>query len=145
MIAVVQRVKGASCSVNEEVISRTGDGLLILVGVGSNDTINDANKLAEKCVYLRCFDDGNGKMNFSLMDINGECMVISQVTLLADTSRGRRPDFSKASPPDCANELYRNFVDALKRFDIKVKEGIFGAHMQIALVNDGPVTLIVES
>jgi D-tyrosyl-tRNA(Tyr) deacylase len=83
-------------------------------------------------------------MNLSLREIDGECLVISQVTLLADTSKGRRPDFSKASTPDCANELYRKFVDALKRHDIGVEEGIFGAHMQIGLVNDGPVTLIVE-
>lgn len=144
MVAVVQRVKEASCSVKGEVISRIGNGLLILVGVKRDDTVDNVNKLAEKCVYLRCFNDSKEKMNLSLLNINGKCMVISQVTLLADTSKGRRPDFSKASPPDCANELYRMFVDTVKRYNIDVKEGVFGAHMQIDLVNDGPVTFILE-
>ena len=145
MIAVVQRVKEAYCSVDGKIVSRIGNGLLILIGVEKSDTIENVDRLAEKCVYLRCFGDSKGKMNLSLLDINGKCMVISQVTLLADTSKGRRPDFSKASPPDCANELYCMFVDTLKKYNIDVKEGIFGAHMQIGLINDGPVTFILES
>jgi len=145
MIAVVQRVKEAYCSVDGKIVSRIGNGLLILIGVEKSDTIENVDKLAEKCVYLRCFSDNKGKMSLSLMDIGGECMVISQVTLLADTSKGRRPDFSRASLSGSASEFYHKFIDATKRYGISVKEGVFGAHMQIGLINDGPVTLILES
>lgn len=145
MIAVVQRVKGASCYVGGKLISKIGSGLLILLGIDKEDDDSDVQKLSERCVNLRCFNDGTGKMNLSLLDINGDCLVVSQVTLLADTDKGRRPDFSKASPPELARKLYRTFIEALNKYDIEVKEGIFGAYMHVNLVNDGPVTLILSS
>ncbi|MCD5383354.1 D-tyrosyl-tRNA(Tyr) deacylase [candidate division WOR-3 bacterium] len=145
MIAVIQRVQEASCSVDGKMISRIGKGLLILVGIGKDDTLDDADRLAERCVNLRCFSDDKRKMNLSLLDISGECMVISQVTLLALTDRGRRPDFSRASSPEYARKLYHRFINALKNHKTSIKEGLFGAYMQVELVNDGPVTLILES
>lgn len=144
MIAVVQRVKKASCHVEGKQISKIGNGLLILLGVANDDTEDKVLKLAERCINLRCFANSARRMNLSLIDVNGECLVISQVTLLADTDKGRRPDFSRASTPELARKLYQKFIDALNKYNISVKEGIFGAYMHIGLINDGPVTLIIE-
>ena len=145
MIALVQRVKNASCTVDGKVVSKIGNGLLILLGIGKEDTTDDAKRLAERCAKLRCFSDNKGRMNLSLLDVDGECMAISQITLLAETKKGYRPDFTKASSPEYAKALYHKFIEAIKNYKIPVKEGIFGAYMQINLVNDGPVTLILKS
>ncbi len=145
MIAVVQRVKEAACHVEGKLISKIGNGLLILLGIAKEDTADDVQRLAEKCLNLRCFTDGKGKMNLSLLDVKGDCLVISQITLLADTERGRRPDFSNASSPDMARRLYEDFISTTRQSGIKVSGGTFGAYMHISLVNDGPVTLILTS
>jgi len=145
MLAVVQRVKKSFVSVADEVIAEIGPGLLALVGVGQTDKDHDADYLAEKIVNLRIFEDDGKKMNRSLMETKGEMLVVSQFTLLGDCRKGRRPSFVKAAPPDKANELYLRFTNRIREKGVMVKTGRFGAMMDVALINDGPVTLIVES
>ncbi len=145
MIAVVQRVSEASVKVDDNEISRIGRGILLLLGISKDDTDKDIEYLVRKCANLRIFSDPEGNLNLSLIDIGGEALIVSQFTLLGDTRKGRRPSFSNAMPPDKAKPMYEKFIDSFKRTGIHVKEGIFGAMMQITLTNDGPVTLIINS
>jgi D-tyrosyl-tRNA(Tyr) deacylase len=145
MVIVLQRVSTASVSVDGRTVGSVGRGALILIGVHKDDGGADADTLAAKCADLRVFPDGNGKMNLSLKDIGGEALVISQFTLLADCSKGRRPNFTAAAPPEKGRELYVRFVEKLKEQVPKVETGIFGADMKVTLLNDGPVTVVMES
>lgn len=145
MRAVVQRVKSSSVTVNNKVISQINGGLLILLGVETADKPSDAEYLADKIANLRIFEDENGKMNRSLIDIGGEAMVVSQFTLLGDCRKGRRPSFIHAAPPDKAKSLYQYFADQMRKKEITTQTGKFQAMMEVSLINDGPVTLIIES
>lgn len=144
MKIVLQRVKEASVTVDSQLVASIGPGILLLLGVHVNDTEAEADFLADKCAELRIFTDENGKMNRSLIDINGAALVVSQFTLLGDCAKGRRPSFIAAAPPDKGDALYRHFVKRLKTRIPDVQTGIFGAMMQVKLVNDGPVTLVLE-
>ena len=144
MRAVIQRVTQASCEVDGQVTGQIGPGLLVLLGVAPGDTPDTARQLAAKLVKLRIFNDEAGKMNRSLADVDGAVLAVSQFTLLADTSRGNRPSFLGAAPPEQGRALYAEFNAALRGLGVEVAEGVFGAHMQISLVNDGPVTLTLE-
>jgi len=145
MRAVVQRVKSSSVSVGKEMVGEIGEGLLVLLGVATSDTIDDAEYLADKIVTLRIFEDEHRKLNRSLLDIGGKMLVVSQFTLLGDCKKGRRPSFDRAASPDLAMELYQQFVERVRQKGVTVKTGRFQAAMEVSLVNDGPVTLIVES
>ncbi|MEO0136265.1 MAG: D-aminoacyl-tRNA deacylase [candidate division WOR-3 bacterium] len=144
MKAVLQRVKRAEVRVNDKTVADIGEGLLILLGIKRGDTEAQAEQLAETCAHIRIFEDMNGKFNLSLKDINGEALVVSQFTLLADTRRGRRPSFSDAEEPTRAKRLYEYFIECLQSFSIPVKSGVFGARMLVVLENNGPVTIILE-
>lgn len=146
MKAVIQRVKYATVKVDNKIIGECKQGFMILLGVIDGDTENDADKLIKKIPVLRIFEDENGKMNKSLLDIDGEILVVSQFTLAADCSHGRRPSFTASASPDIANELYEYFVGELKTAGIKsVQTGEFGADMAVELLNDGPVTIVLDS
>ena len=145
MRAVIQRVKESSVSVNNEIVGKIASGLMVLLGVAETDRAEDADYLAAKIVSLRIFEDENHKMNRSLLDIGGEMLVVSQFTLLADCRKGRRPSFVHAAGPNKANELYERFVDQVRQKCVNVATGRFRAMMDVSLINDGPVTLIVES
>lgn len=144
MRAVLQRVKQASVSVEGEVISEIQAGLLVLVGAGTGDREDQALDLAEKIAHLRIFEDDQGKTNLSILDVGGEALVVSQFTLYADTRRGRRPSFTDAALPDVAEPLVERFAEALRIRGVPVQAGRFGAHMEIALINDGPMTILLE-
>ncbi len=145
MKLVVQRVKKANVVVNNEVIGEIGQGYMVLLGVGTQDTKETADFLVQKLIKLRVFEDENEKMNLSIKDINGELLIVSQFTLYADTNSGNRPSFFNAAKPELANELYEYFVEECKKQNIKkVATGKFGAYMQVTLQNDGPVTIILE-
>lgn len=141
---VIQRVAEASVTVEGREISRIARGLLVLLGVEKEDAAGRAAALAKKISEMRIFEDDAGKMNRSVLDIGGEVLAVSQFTLCADTRKGRRPGFDPAAPPAQAEELYGKFVDALRARGLTVKEGLFGAHMRVSLVNDGPVTFTVN-
>ncbi len=146
MKAVIQRVKHSSVTVDGKLISKIDNGFMILLGVMDGDTKEDADKLVKKIPYLRIFEDENGKMNLSLLDTDGEILLVSQFTLCADCSHGRRPSFINSAPPKEANDLYEYVADELKKAGVKdVKMGIFGADMKVDLLNDGPVTIILDS
>ena len=145
MIAVIQRVRESSVKVDGREISRIGRGLLVLLGVDQNDLHPAADYLAKKIVNLRIFEDENGRMNRSLLDVEGEMLVVSQFTLLGDCRKGRRPSFVTAAEPAKASALYEYFIEQVKDHQIPAKAGRFGAMMEVALVNDGPVTLLLES
>jgi len=145
MKAVVQRVSNAQVVVNHKVVSNTGMGLLTLLGVQDNDTRNDADFLVEKIINLRIFEDDKGKMNVSLKDVKGELMVVSQFTLLGDCRKGRRPSYIKAAPPETANDLYEYFIGRAIELGIVTKSGIFQAVMDVSMINQGPVTLILDT
>lgn len=146
MKAVLQRVSHAQVVVDNELISKIEKGFLILLGVDNTDTKEDADVLSKKISGLRVFEDENGKMNLSLTDIDGSVLVISQFTLLADCRKGRRPSFVNAGAPDMADELYEYFCQRIKTDGIDdVKKGIFGADMKVTLLNDGPVTILLDS
>ena len=145
MRAVIQRVTSSSVTVDNKQISNIGPGLLVLLGVAHTDEPSDAEYLADKVANLRIFEDADGKMNRSLIDISGEILVVSQFTLYGDCKRGRRPSFIEAAKPDKAEKLYDYFTEQLKTKGIPAQSGKFRAMMDVALVNDGPVTLIVES
>ena len=145
MRALVQRVKYARVKVAGETVGEIGAGLLILLGVGLEDTEKEAAFVADKCANLRIFEDDAGKMNRSLLDMGGGALVISQFTLYGDASHGRRPSFSAAAPPELAEPLYLKFVELLKTAGVPVATGRFRAEMAVELCNDGPVTIMVES
>ncbi len=145
MRAVIQRVSEASVTVDGRVVGAIGRGLLILLGVHQSDTTDDVALLAEKISALRIFSDHEGKFNLSLTDIQGAALVVSQFTLYAETRKGRRPSFTAAARPEIAEPLVTAFADALRAREIPVATGIFGAMMQVALINDGPVTLVLDS
>jgi len=142
--ALIQRVKKASVSIEGELFSEIGFGMLIFLGVEKTDEIENAQKLADKLVNLRIFDDENGKMNRSLVDVGGEILVVSQFTLMGDCKKGTRPSFDKAAPQEKAKKLYEDFVNIIEKSNLTVKTGKFQAMMDISLINDGPVTLLVE-
>ena len=145
MRAVVQRVSRASVTVDESVVGKIGKGLLVLLGVSNNDTETDARYCVEKILNLRIFEDAEGKMNLSLIDLAGELLVVSQFTLYGDTRRGRRPSFIDAAPPAEANRLYEYFVAECRQQISNVQTGQFQAMMDVELLNDGPVTILIDS
>lgn len=146
MRAVVQRVKQSSVIVDDEIVAEIGKGLLVLLGISKDDDINDIKWLADKIVHLRIFEDELGKMNKSVLEVGGELLVVSQFTLYGDCRKGRRPSFSESATPDIAQSLYNNFLSFLtENYNINVKNGIFQAQMIVNIVNDGPVTLLLDS
>lgn len=146
MKAVVQRVSDAQVIVNEEIIGKIGQGFLVLLGIGYEDSQEDIDYLIRKIAQMRIFNDSDDKMNHSLNDIHGNCLVVSQFTLYADTRKGNRPSFVKAAKPEIARAMYQLFLDQLsKSIGQKVECGIFGADMKVSLTNDGPVTIILDS
>ena len=145
MRAVIQRVKTSSVSIEKKLVNEIGPGLLVLLGVADNDQTKDADYLADKIVNLRIFEDDNSKMNRSLIETRGEMMVVSQFTIFGDCRKGRRPSFANAAPPEKAEKLYSYFVDEITKIGIPVKTGVFRAMMDISLINDGPVTIIIDS
>ncbi len=145
MRAVIQLVKKASVSVEDTAISNIGYGLLVLLGVHRNDTRKDAKMMADKIAHLRIFPDRGKLMNLSVLDVGGEILVVSQFTLFGDCRKGRRPSYSEAAPPELAEELYERFIRETEKHDIKVASGKFQAMMDIELVNQGPVTLLLDS
>ncbi len=145
MRAVIQRVSRANVAVEGRVVGEIGAGLLVLLGVGRADELESAANLAEKIVNLRIFSDEAGKMNLSLLDAGGSALVVSQFTLFADTRGGRRPSYIQAAAPEEANRLYQEFVRSMRALGVRVETGVFQAHMQVDLVNDGPVTILLDS
>lgn len=145
MRAVLQRVLKAHVVVEQSEIGAIGAGWLVLLGVGTGDSLRDVSYLAEKILNLRAFEDPNGKMNHSVLDHGGDIMVVSQFTLYADCRKGRRPSFINAAPPQLAEPLYDKFVEQLRQSGLKVATGRFQADMKVTLVNDGPVTIIIDS
>ena len=145
MKSTIQRVSKARVTIHGGETRTIGRGLVVLIGVGENDTEKDAEKLADKTVNLRIFPNNDGKLDKSLLDINGEVLVISQFTLLGDFTKGRRPDFTKAAKPEKAIPLYEHFIKILKEFNVLIQTGEFGADMQVEIHNDGPVTLNLDS
>lgn len=145
MRALLQRVSRASVTVNEQVVGKIGLGLLVLLGVGKDDSEAQVKTMADKIVYLRIFGDDEGKMNRSLLDVGGEVLVVSQFTLYADMRRGRRPSFIDAAPPSIAEPLVERFKAAIADYGLRVAGGIFGAYMEVELVNSGPVTIWLDS
>ena len=144
MKALIQRVKSASVNINENIYSKIGQGLLIFLGVEKSDNKENAEKLADKILHLRIFEDKNEKMNLSLLDVDGEALIVSQFTLCGNCSKGTRPSFDNAENPDRANELYEYFVKLVKGSNVSVQTGKFGAMMDVELINDGPVTFMLE-
>ncbi|MCP9452756.1 MAG: D-aminoacyl-tRNA deacylase [Nitrospira sp.] len=145
MKAVIQRVVCASVTVEETIVGQIGQGLMVLVGVAKGDTEEDGRYLAEKIRTLRIFPDEAGKMNRSLTDVGGAVLLVSQFTLLGSTTTGRRPSFDEAAPPDEARRLYELVAEELRRQGTVVETGVFATHMRVTLINDGPVTIIVDS
>jgi D-tyrosyl-tRNA(Tyr) deacylase len=145
MRAVVQRVRSASVVVEDRVAGRTGAGLLVFVGVAADDGPEDVKYLAAKILELRVFPDQDGRMNRSVVETNGSVLVVSQFTLLGDCRKGRRPSFDRAAPPPLAEALYLDLVHALQHAGVTVATGVFRAHMDVELINDGPVTLLLDS
>lgn len=144
MKIVVQRVKNAQVDVDNKIAGKINQGFLVLLGVTHNDTKEQADYLVKKLCKLRVFTDDNDKMNLSIKDIKGELLIVSQFTLYADCSDGNRPSFTQAAKPDVANQLYEYFCSECEKNDIHVERGIFGADMKVSLLNDGPVTIILE-
>lgn len=144
MKALIQRVKQASVTVDGKEISKIEKGFLVLIGITHTDTEKEADFIAKKVTNLRVFEDENGKMNLSLKDVGGELLIVSQFTLYGDCTSGNRPSFTEAAKPDIANPLYEYFCTKCEETGIEVKKGIFGADMKVSLINDGPVTLMIE-
>ena len=144
MKVVIQRVKEANVEVNENIVGKIDKGFLILVGITHTDSKEIADYLVKKVCNLRIFEDENGKMNLSIKDVKGKLLIVSQFTLYANCEGGNRPSFTDAAKPDIANKLYEYFCDKCKETGIEVEKGIFGANMKVSLINDGPVTIILE-
>jgi D-tyrosyl-tRNA(Tyr) deacylase len=144
MRVLIQRVGRAKVTVGGRIVGQVSRGFLILCGFKKADRIENIKKLADKCLNLRVFEDGEGKMNLSLLDIGGEILIISQFTLYADCRKGRRPGFEDSMPPADAENMYNKFIDELRKSQLRVESGIFGAKMQVELVNDGPVTILLD-
>ena len=145
MKVLIQRVKNAGVDIEGAKVSSVKKGVLALVGIEKGDTKEQVEKLAKKVVNLRVFPDENDKMNLSLMDIHGEMLIVSQFTLCGDCKKGTRPSFDRSAPPDIANELYEYFVSQVSSYGIKTGTGKFGAMMEVSLINDGPVTFMLEA
>ena len=145
MKLVIQRVSEANCKVDGKIVGKIGKGFMVLLGVTHSDTTEDADYLAKKLLNLRVFSDENDKMNLALKDVNGELLIISQFTLYADCSHGNRPSFIEAAKPEPANELYEYLCNKWEQSGFKVEKGVFGGDMKISLINDGPVTIIIDS
>ena len=144
MKALIQRVKYASVKVEGKTVGQIGEGLLVFLGVEKEDSFENADFLSKKICYLRIFEDEKGKMNKSVLDINGKILIVSQFTLCADTSRGNRPGFEKAALPDEAKRLYEYFSSKVREYGVDVQNGVFGADMKVELLNNGPVTIMLE-
>ena len=144
MRAVIQRVSQAQVRVENKVVAKIGLGLVVLLGISPTDTEADVREMAEKVANLRIFGDAQGKMNLSCLDVNGEIIMVSQFTLYADTSRGRRPSFTGAASPERAEPLCQLFVETLRIMGVPTQSGVFGAHMVVDIQNDGPVTILLE-
>ena len=144
MRVVVQRVQRASVVVGDETVSDIGPGLVVLIGVAASDSSSECDRLAGKVARLRIFEDDDGRLDRSLVDVAGEAMVVSQFTLVADTRTGTRPSFADAAAPDLAEPLYERFCEALRELGVPVQTGVFGARMEVSLVNDGPVTVVLD-
>lgn len=145
MRAIVQRVNKASVTVDDKKVSEISKGLLVFLGIGKEDATSDLEYLVDKVLGLRIFEDHDKKMNFSLLDINGELLVVSQFTLYGDVRKGRRPSFSDSADQELGEKFYRLFIEKARSENILVKEGIFGADMKVSLLNDGPVTILLDS
>ena len=145
MRILVQRVESADVTVDGRMVAVTGKGMLLLVGIGQDDTVEDIERLAKKVISLRIFNDENGKMNLNIKQAEGEVLSVSQFTLYADTQKGNRPGFGNAAEPEIAKEYWERFNELLRKEGMKVEEGIFAADMQIGLVNDGSVTIMLDS
>jgi D-tyrosyl-tRNA(Tyr) deacylase len=145
MKVVLQRVSYGKVTVNGEVTGQISQGFVLLIGIGKEDNEEKISFVADKIINLRVFSDDNGKMNLSIKDINGEILAVSQFTLYGDTRKGRRPSFTESADPEKAKYLYDFFVNSLKKYELKVETGIFGADMDVEIHNDGPVTFIIEN
>ena len=144
MKILIQRVKESSVRIDGALYSAIGKGILALVGIEKGETVENVQKAAKKIANLRIFPDENGKMNLSIIDMQGEMLIVSQFTLCGDCKKGTRPSFDKSAPPDIANELYEEFVKEISKYDIKTQTGKFAAMMDVSLINDGPVTFMIE-
>lgn len=144
MKALIQRVKRASVTIDNKLYSKIDKGILTLVGIEKSDTIEQVQKMAKKLSGLRIFPDENDKMNRSILDIHGEMLIVSQFTLCGDCKKGTRPSFDRSAAPDIANKLYEDFVKEIQNYGIKTETGVFGAMMDVELINDGPVTFMLE-
>lgn len=145
MRAVVQRVKSASCKVDNEIVGKIDKGLLLFLGVGEGDEEKDLKYLVDKVLGLRIFSDENGKMNLSLEDVKGEILIISQFTLYGDVRKGKRPSFTRSAAPELGEKFYEMFIEMVNSRGIQAQTGVYGADMDIELINDGPVTILVDS
>jgi D-aminoacyl-tRNA deacylase len=143
--AVIQKVKRASVTVNGEIVGNINSGILLFLGISNRDSIADVTYILEKAINLRIFDDAHEKMNLSLLDVSGELLIVSQFTLYGDTRKGRRPSYIDAAPPNVANEIYELFVAEARKKVAKVETGKFQAMMDVELINDGPVTILIDS
>ena len=145
MRLLIQRVKEASVIVDQKVLGAIGSGALVLIGIEKNDDASAIPWLANKLLHLRIFDNQDGKMDLSLLDVKGEVLVVSQFTLYGNCEQGRRPDFTRSAPGSIAEPLYLKFIEELKKGALRIATGAFGAHMEVTLINDGPVTLLLDS
>lgn len=145
MRAVVQRVSQANVKVDGKIVGEINKGLLVFLGVGKEDDEKDLDYMIDKILGLRIFEDENGKLNLSLLDIKGELLVISQFTLYGNVKKGKRPSFTDAADPDIANNYYELFIEKAREKGVKTEHGIFGADMKVSLINDGPVTILIDS
>jgi D-tyrosyl-tRNA(Tyr) deacylase len=145
MRAVVQRVTEASVKVDENIVGKINEGLMVLLGVGNDDNEKDLDYLVGKVLGLRIFQDENDKMNLSLLDVKGELLVVSQFTLYGDVRKGKRPSFSTSASPEIGNKYYEEFINKTRALGVRTETGIFGAHMDVSLVNNGPVTILLDS
>lgn len=145
MRAVVQRVAEANVKVKGNVVGEISKGLLVFLGVGKDDSEKDLEYMVDKVLGLRIFEDENNKMNLSVMDIGGELLVVSQFTLYGDVRKGKRPSFTSSAYPELAEEIYEQFIEKCREEGIRTEKGVFGAHMEVSILNDGPVTILIDS